>query len=234
MDSVFTRIVRREIPAAIVYEDEHTIAFMDAGQVNPGHVIVATRRQVETVLDLDDELAGALFRTAARVARAVDRAFHPAGRLADGAARAHSRAAAARGRRGRIDMAAQGAVDGRAARAGPADRGALIPFVRHVRYYLAFRLQDADVARPSPPRKAILATRDSVYYQLWVLSNLTARPFPKFGARFEMNLTGWRMMVTIADRPGISAQELSDYSGLDKMSVSRAVRSLEDLSLIHI
>jgi DNA-binding MarR family transcriptional regulator len=84
------------------------------------------------------------------------------------------------------------------------------------------------VARPSPPRKAILATRDSVYYQLWVLSNLTARPFPKFGARFEMNLTGWRMMVTIADRPGISAQELSDYSGLDKMSVSRAVRSLED------
>ena len=77
--TVFTRIVAREIPAAIVHEDEHTIAFMDAGQVNPGHVIVATRRQVETVLDLDDELAGALFRTAARVARAVDRAFHPAG-----------------------------------------------------------------------------------------------------------------------------------------------------------
>jgi histidine triad (HIT) family protein len=79
IDSIFTRIVRREIPAAIVCEDEHTIAFMDAGQVNPGHVIVATRRQVETVLDLDDELAGALFRMAARVARAVDRAFHPAG-----------------------------------------------------------------------------------------------------------------------------------------------------------
>jgi histidine triad (HIT) family protein len=78
-DSVFTRIVKREIPAAIVYEDEHTIAFMDAGQVNPGHVIVATQRQLETVLDLDDELAGALFRTAAKVARAVQRAFEPAG-----------------------------------------------------------------------------------------------------------------------------------------------------------
>ena len=77
--SVFTRIIRGELPAAIVYEDEHTIAFMDAGQVNPGHVIVATRRQVETILDLDDELAGALFRTAARVARAVDAAFHPEG-----------------------------------------------------------------------------------------------------------------------------------------------------------
>lgn len=77
--SVFTRIIRGELPAAKVYEDEHTFAFMDAGQVNPGHVIVATRRQVETILELDDELAGALFRTAARVARAVDAAFRPGG-----------------------------------------------------------------------------------------------------------------------------------------------------------
>ncbi|HXF47650.1 MAG TPA: HIT family protein [Burkholderiaceae bacterium] len=77
--SVFTRIINGEIPAARVYEDEHTIAFMDAGQVNPGHVIVATRRQLETILDLDDDLAAALFRTAARVARAVDRAFKPEG-----------------------------------------------------------------------------------------------------------------------------------------------------------
>lgn len=77
--SVFTRIVSGEILAAKVYEDEHTIAFMDAGQVNPGHVIVATKRQLETILDLDDELAAALFRTAARVARAIDRAFKPEG-----------------------------------------------------------------------------------------------------------------------------------------------------------
>ncbi len=77
--SVFTRIIRGELPAATVYEDEHTIAFMDAGQVNPGHVIVATKAQLETVLDLSDELAAALFRTAAKVARAVDRAFSPEG-----------------------------------------------------------------------------------------------------------------------------------------------------------
>ena len=77
--TVFTRIIRGEIPAAKVYEDEQTIAFMDAGQVNPGHVIVATKKQVETVLDLDDDLAGALFRTAAKIARAVDRAFQPGG-----------------------------------------------------------------------------------------------------------------------------------------------------------
>ena len=77
--TVFTRIINGEIPAAKVYEDEHTIAFMDAGQLNPGHVIVATNKQLETILDLDDELAGALFRSAARVARAIQREFKPEG-----------------------------------------------------------------------------------------------------------------------------------------------------------
>ncbi|WP_119419337.1 HIT family protein [Desertibaculum subflavum] len=77
--TVFTRIIAGEIPCAKVYEDELTFAFMDAGQVNPGHVIVATRQPFETILDLDDAAAGALFRTAARVARAVQAAFSPAG-----------------------------------------------------------------------------------------------------------------------------------------------------------
>ncbi len=77
--SVFTKIIRGEIPAARVYEDEDTIAFMDAGQVNPGHVIVATKEQVETLVELDDALAAALFRTALRVARALEREFKPDG-----------------------------------------------------------------------------------------------------------------------------------------------------------
>lgn len=78
-DSVFTRIIRREIPAAIVYEDEHVIAFMDAGQVNPGHVLVATRRQVETFVELEEAEAAQLFAVAHRVARAVQAAFAPEG-----------------------------------------------------------------------------------------------------------------------------------------------------------
>lgn len=78
-DSVFTRIVRREIPAAIVYEDEQVIAFMDAGQVNPGHVLVATKRQVETVMELDEAEAAHLFAVATRVAKVVQAAFEPEG-----------------------------------------------------------------------------------------------------------------------------------------------------------
>ena len=78
-DTVFTRIVRREIPAAIVFEDEQVIAFMDAGQVNPGHVLVATKRQVETVMELSAAEAGHLFAIATRVAKAVQAAFQPTG-----------------------------------------------------------------------------------------------------------------------------------------------------------
>lgn len=78
-DTVFTRIVRREIPAAIVFEDEQVIAFMDAGQVNPGHVLVATKRQVETVMELSEAEAGHLFAIATRVAKAVQAAFQPTG-----------------------------------------------------------------------------------------------------------------------------------------------------------
>lgn len=76
---VFCRIVAKEIPAAVVYEDELTIAFMDAGQVNPGHVLVAAKAHAETLYELKDDQAGALLRTAARVARAIRAAFNPPG-----------------------------------------------------------------------------------------------------------------------------------------------------------
>ncbi len=70
-DCIFCKIVSGEVPASTVYEDAHTIAFMDLGQVNPGHVIVAVKPHVENIYGLDDALAAAVFRTASRVARAV-------------------------------------------------------------------------------------------------------------------------------------------------------------------
>ena len=76
---VFCRIVAKEIAAGVVYEDQHSIAFMDAGQVNPGHVLVAAKAHVENLYELDDAQAGALLRTAARVARAIRAAFKPQG-----------------------------------------------------------------------------------------------------------------------------------------------------------
>ena len=74
-DCIFCKIVARQIPATVVYEDEHTLAFMDIGQVNPGHVLVAVKAHAENIFALDDVQAAAVFRTAARLARAIRAAF---------------------------------------------------------------------------------------------------------------------------------------------------------------
>ena len=79
MATIFERIIAGELPCAKVYEDELIFAFMDAGQVNPGHVIVATKKPFETIMDADEGSACALMAVAHRVARAVQIAFQPAG-----------------------------------------------------------------------------------------------------------------------------------------------------------
>jgi histidine triad (HIT) family protein len=78
-DCVFCRIMAKQIPATVVHEDEHTLAFMDIGQVNPGHVLVALKKHAENIFVLDDAQAAAVFRSAAKVARAIRGAFEPQG-----------------------------------------------------------------------------------------------------------------------------------------------------------
>lgn len=77
--TIFAKIIAGEVPCAKVYEDASVFAFMDAGQVNPGHVIVALKRPAETLLDMTEDEAADLFRAAHRVARAVEAAFAPEG-----------------------------------------------------------------------------------------------------------------------------------------------------------
>jgi histidine triad (HIT) family protein len=76
---IFCRLVAGEIPSAKVCEDALTIAFMDIGQVNPGHVLVATKRHAATLLDITAEEAGAVMQTAQRVARAAQAVFDAPG-----------------------------------------------------------------------------------------------------------------------------------------------------------
>ena len=76
---VFCKIIAKQIPAAVVHEDEHTLAVMDIGQVNPGHVLVAIKAHCENLYALDDVQAAAVFQSAARVARAVHATFAPPG-----------------------------------------------------------------------------------------------------------------------------------------------------------
>ena len=76
---IFCRLVAGEIPSARVAEDDLALAFMDLGQVNPGHVLVASKRHAATLFDLTPDEAGAVMRMAQRVALAVRKAFDPPG-----------------------------------------------------------------------------------------------------------------------------------------------------------
>ena len=78
-DCVFCRIVAGQIPSTRVHEDEHTIAFMDLGQVNPGHVLVAVKKHAENLYGLDEQQAAAVARASVKVSKAIRDAFKPEG-----------------------------------------------------------------------------------------------------------------------------------------------------------
>ncbi|HEX9565431.1 MAG TPA: histidine triad nucleotide-binding protein [Gemmatimonadaceae bacterium] len=70
-ECLFCRIVRREIPAALVAEDEHCVAFRDISPQAPTHVLVVTREHVATLDAVRDPLTiGRVMIMAAAVARA--------------------------------------------------------------------------------------------------------------------------------------------------------------------
>ena len=71
----FCGIVSRSIPAAIVLEDERTMAFVDLRQVNPGHVLVIPKIHINDVRELDVETGSALMQSVSRITRAVGNAF---------------------------------------------------------------------------------------------------------------------------------------------------------------
>lgn len=75
MPTIFEKLHRGELPCARVYADERVFAFMDAGQVNDGHVIVASVKPYETLMDADEETAVAMMKLARRIAIAVEREF---------------------------------------------------------------------------------------------------------------------------------------------------------------
>jgi histidine triad (HIT) family protein len=79
MASIFTRIVAGEIPAATVYEDEHTLAFLDINPASRGHTLVIIKEERPGLLDLTPEQAAAVTRTTQLVARALVAVLQPDG-----------------------------------------------------------------------------------------------------------------------------------------------------------
>jgi histidine triad (HIT) family protein len=70
-DSIFTRIVRGDIPCHKVYEDEKTLAFLDIHPIRPGHVLVVPKVQVDHLWDLEPEDYQAVMATCQKVANRI-------------------------------------------------------------------------------------------------------------------------------------------------------------------
>ena len=78
-DCVFCKIVAGQIPSTRVFEDEHTLAFMDIGHVNPGHTLVAVKKHAANVFELDETQAEAVARAIVKISRALKKTFEPEG-----------------------------------------------------------------------------------------------------------------------------------------------------------
>jgi diadenosine tetraphosphate (Ap4A) HIT family hydrolase len=75
MTTIFTRIIRGEIPGTFVYTDEACVAFMSINPMADGHVLVIPRDEVDHWVDLSPYMASHLFEVSHRISKALQQAF---------------------------------------------------------------------------------------------------------------------------------------------------------------
>ena len=73
-DSIFTQIIKKQIPSATVYEDAQTIAILDIHPVNKGHILVIPKQQYRNIYDTPDELLAHMMVVSKKLAIALKEA----------------------------------------------------------------------------------------------------------------------------------------------------------------
>lgn len=73
MASIFSRIVKGEIPSFKIAEDERYFAFLDINPLTKGHALVIPKKEVDYIFDIDDELLGGMMVFAKKVAKAIEK-----------------------------------------------------------------------------------------------------------------------------------------------------------------
>ena len=74
-DNIFTKIMRGDLPAHRIYEDDHTYAFMDIMPRGDGHCLVIPKEGARNILDVKPDSLNATMQTVQMVAKAVMKAF---------------------------------------------------------------------------------------------------------------------------------------------------------------
>ena len=72
MATIFSKIIKGEIPCYKIAEDESFLAFLDVNPIAKGHVLVIPKLEVDYIFDLEDKLLGELMVFAKRVAKAIE------------------------------------------------------------------------------------------------------------------------------------------------------------------
>lgn len=75
MASIFTRIIKGEIPSYKIAEDEHYYAFLDINPLQKGHTLVVPKQETDYIFDLSDEQLARLMVFAKKVARAIEKSI---------------------------------------------------------------------------------------------------------------------------------------------------------------
>ena len=73
MDTIFTKIINKEIPAYIIAEDNNNIAFLDIAPLAKGHVLIVPKKQVDYIFDLEDEAFTSLHIFSKKIAKAIEK-----------------------------------------------------------------------------------------------------------------------------------------------------------------
>lgn len=75
MSTIFTKIIKGEIPSEIVYEDKICAAFLDISQATPGHLLVVPKKEYKNIFELNEKVGAHLMKVLIKLANAVKKAF---------------------------------------------------------------------------------------------------------------------------------------------------------------
>lgn len=75
-ESIFTKIIRGEIPSHKIYEDAKTFAFLDINPKQPGHALVVPKVQIDKIYDLDDADYRALWQSVKKIAAHMEKVLN--------------------------------------------------------------------------------------------------------------------------------------------------------------
>ncbi len=73
-DCIFCKIAEKEAEATVVFEDSHTLAFLDIHPLNPGHTLVIPKKHYANMIEMPPHEAGRVFTSVAKVMKGVEKA----------------------------------------------------------------------------------------------------------------------------------------------------------------